>query len=144
MWKIIVLMWLMLHDTHEVALVSCFVCHQDRTKDHTNCLFQIFTRASQSIPKIGAPVVIIPNVLNPHRINGKIFIVKTIISRVTKYRHSWQLSSVPRKPSLPFKVRRLQFPLLLAFIAVVHKSQAQPFSRAVVDPRKGIFVAGKL
>ena len=57
MWKIIVLMWLMLHDTHEVALVSCFVCHQDRTKDHTNCLFQIFTRASQSIPKIGAPVV---------------------------------------------------------------------------------------
>ena len=106
------------------------------------------------ILKKGVPVMVIRNVLHPHLVNGKIFIVtghsrrclfvKQIdsdgrtISRHALHRIDFQFTFSD------VKVTRRQFPVRLAFAATVHKAQGQTLKKVVVDFRTNFFAPGQV
>ena len=104
--------------------------------------------------KVGIPVMMIRNVLHPHLVNGKMYVVKRVTPGLLL------LSTTPgdRPSSKKFvvhridvqfefsdiKVLRRQFPVRLALSATVHKAQGITFSRLVVDLRTNFLAPGQL
>ena len=104
--------------------------------------------------KKGVPVMIIRNVLHPHLVNGKIFIVRgysrrciflsqidddgSVVSNHALHRIDFQFTFAD------VKVTRRQFPVRLAFCATVHKSQGQTLKKKVVDFRTNFFSPGQV
>lgn len=104
--------------------------------------------------KIGAPVMVIRNVLHPHIVNGKMFVVKSHTRRclcVTQIDKDGREGSTYTLNRIKFQfsfhgvsITRKQFPVRLAFSGTVHKSQGQTLDKIVVDLRSPFFSAGQL
>ena len=103
--------------------------------------------------KIGVPVMVIRNVLHPHLVNGKMFVVKKFTRKVlvitTRLDDGTALTEMLHRIDFQFdfsdfKVTRRQFPVRLAFSATVHKAQGQTLQKLLVDLRCNFFAAGQL
>jgi PIF1-like helicase/Helitron helicase-like domain at N-terminus len=100
--------------------------------------------------KIGAPVMIIRNVLHPHLVNGRVLILKRFTQRclfvaLPDGSEQYALNRIDFLFNYNgVQVRRRQFPIRLAFASTVHKSQGRTLSRLVVDLRTAFFTPGQL
>jgi PIF1-like helicase len=99
--------------------------------------------------KIGAPVMIIPNVCHPQLVNGRVLIVKfttrCIFLGLPGTHHAFILHRIDFLFYCNgMRVRRRQFPVRLAFASTVHKSQGRTLSRVVLDLRSSFFTPGQL
>ena len=104
--------------------------------------------------KIGLPVMVIRNVLDPHLVNGAMFVLKSF------KRNILSIATVPTDNSSPktfllhridfkfdfrdFNVTRRQSPIRLAFSATVHEVQGQTLQRLLWDLRSPFFSSGQL
>ena len=102
--------------------------------------------------KVGCPVMILRN-LQPREgvCNGSRGIVTRISTRILEVRlFNGATVLIPRikmisaDPDLPFKLRRLQFPVSLSFAMTINKSQGQTFDVVGVDLRNPVFSHGQL
>ncbi|EFX62738.1 hypothetical protein DAPPUDRAFT_36790, partial [Daphnia pulex] len=55
-----------------------------------------------------------------------------------------RMSMSPTDSDLPFKLKRLQFPVLLAFAMTINKSQGQTFDRVGIYLTEPVFSHGQL
>jgi hypothetical protein len=100
--------------------------------------------------KIGAPVMIIRNVLYPHLVNGRVMTIARFTPRCMFIRssNSNQQYVVNRIDFLfnfnGAQMRRRKFPIRLAFASTVQKRQGRTHSRVVVDLRAAFFTPGQL
>ncbi|KAI0560144.1 ATP-dependent DNA helicase RRM3 [Gracilaria domingensis] len=104
--------------------------------------------------KVGVPVMVIRNVLHPHLVNGKMFVVTGVSRRcvgIAEMNSDGQLTQNHVLHRIDFKfeyigieVRRRQFPIRLAFAATVHKSQGQTLRKMVIDFRANFFAPGQV
>jgi ATP-dependent exoDNAse (exonuclease V) alpha subunit len=103
--------------------------------------------------KIGAPVMLIRNLnIKKGLCNGTRLIVTdirdTLIS--VKFPNGSETFPIPRIPligsdgSLPFHIKRLQFPIRLAFSMTINKSQGQTFDKVAIHLEKHVFAHGQL
>ena len=103
--------------------------------------------------KAGVPVIIIRNVLHPHLVNGKMYVVKWVILRLLSLSRSpgdgpSATTFVLNPINFQFefsdiKVLRGQFSVLLAFSPIVYKAQGTALSKLVIDLRTKLFAPAK-
>ncbi|KAI0558600.1 ATP-dependent DNA helicase RRM3 [Gracilaria domingensis] len=119
-----------------------------------------YTYAPTGVPphnlflKVGVPVMFIRNVLHPHLVNGKMFVVIGVSRRcvrIIEMNSDGQLTQNHMLHRIDFKfeyngikVRRRQFPIRLVFAATVHKSQGQTLRKMVIDFRVNFFAPGQV
>ena len=99
--------------------------------------------------KVGCPVIFLRDL--PGACNGSRGIVTKTGIRILEVRLlSGEVMLLPRVPhvyedaDLPFRLRRLQFPVALAFAMTIDKAQGQTFTTVGVDLRSPCFAHGQL
>ena len=99
--------------------------------------------------KIGSPIVILRSLEPPKTTNGTRCVVtwmhKNIIEATIScgpYKGETVLPLVPSDAELPFKFRRLQFPIKVCFAMSINKSQGQTFKSIGVDLTSECFSHG--
>ncbi|KAI0559821.1 helicase [Gracilaria domingensis] len=105
-------------------------------------------------PEVGVPVIVVRNVLHPHLVHGKMFVVTGVSRRcvrIAEMNSDRQLTQNHVLHRIDFKfeyigikVRRRQFSIRLAFAATVHKSQGQTLRKMVIDFRANFFAPGQV
>ena len=105
--------------------------------------------------KVGVPVMVMRNLAPSDGVcNGTRGIVTQLSNTVVEIRliggsHGGEKFFVPRikmdstKPDIPFTLRRLQFPLRLAFAMSINKSQGQSVKHVGLDLRSPVFTHGQ-
>jgi ATP-dependent DNA helicase PIF1 len=106
--------------------------------------------------KVGAVVILLKNI-DTHQglCNGARLIIKNLtdnlivanIASGKNKRHSTfllRMSMSPTDSDLPFRLKRLQFPVLLAFAMTINKSQGQTFDRVGIYLPESIFSHSQL
>ena len=97
--------------------------------------------------------MVIRNILHPHLVNGKMFVVKKFTRKVLvitiRLDDGTNLTKMIHRIDFQFdvsdfQVTRKQFPVRLAFNAAVHKSKGQTLQKLLVDLRCFFFAAGQL
>ena len=146
-------------EEHELWAVDHALDPTTLLEDDTNYLPEVLHSYSpSSFPlarlslKVGCPVMILRN-LQPREgvCNGSWGIVTRISTRILEVRlFNGATVLIPRikmisaDPDLPFKLRRLQFPISLSFAMTINKSQGQTFDVVGVDLRNPVFSHGQL
>lgn len=108
--------------------------------------------AHKLVLKIGAPLMVIRNVVHPKIVNGKLFVLKRSTTRalyVESVDGDERETFVLHRIKFQFnfhgvKITRMQFPVRLAFAGTVHKAQGQTLAKVVVDLRSNYFSPGQL
>ncbi|KAG7558280.1 hypothetical protein FFLO_02843 [Filobasidium floriforme] len=106
--------------------------------------------------KVGAPIILLRN-LDPANglCNGTRLLLTAIQPRVLRAKivfgdHAGKEVLIPRialdiaHQSLPFKLRRLQFPVRLAFSLTINKAQGQSLDVVGLDLTRPVFTHGQL
>ncbi|XP_057376187.1 uncharacterized protein LOC130697273 [Daphnia carinata] len=106
--------------------------------------------------KIGAIVILLKNIDSRQGLcNGTRLILKAlrenlIVAEIAAGKHKGhnvflpRMSMSPTDSDLPFKLKRLQFPVLVAFAMTINKSQGQTFDRVGIYLPKAVFSHGQL
>jgi hypothetical protein len=105
--------------------------------------------------KIGCPIMVLRNI-NPGEgvCNGSRGILTRATSRVLEVRlltgeHAGELmfipwmGIIPNETQVPFKFRRVQFPVRLCFAMTINKSQGQSVNHVGIDARSAVFTHGQ-
>ena len=105
--------------------------------------------------KVGCPVMVLRNI-NPGDgvCNGSRGILTRATPRVLEVRlltgeHAGELIFIPRmgiipnETQVPFKLKRLQFPIRLCFAMTINKSQGQSVKHVGIDARSAVFTHGQ-
>ncbi|KZS19466.1 ATP-dependent DNA helicase PIF1 [Daphnia magna] len=106
--------------------------------------------------KIGAIVILLKNIDSRQGLcNGTRLIIKAlsgnlIVAEITAGKHKGhnvflpRMSMPPTDSDLPFKLKRLQFPVLVAFAMTINKSHGQTFERVGIYLPESVFSHGQL
>ena len=105
------------------------------------------------ILKIGLPVMILRNLDPPNLCNGTRCVVKTVMQNVIEVTpitgpacgKNFFIPRIPLIPTdLPFRFKRLQFPLKICFSMTINKSQGQTFKSVGLHLLEDCFSHGQL
>ena len=106
--------------------------------------------------KVGAIIILLKNIDSRHGLcNGTRLLIKNltdnvIVATIATGKHKDRTVFVPRMSmsptdsDLPFKLKRLQFPVILAFAMTINKSQGQTFDRVGIYLPQPVFSHGQL
>jgi hypothetical protein len=106
--------------------------------------------------KVGAIVILLKNIDSRHGLcNGTRLLIKNltdnvIVATIATGKHKDRTVFIPRMSmsptdsDLPFKLKRLQFPVILAFAMTINKSQGQTFDRVGISLPQPVFSHGQL
>lgn len=108
--------------------------------------------------KVGCPIILLRNISSASGLcNGTRLVIKRMSLRVLEVQiiggdHDGQVSLIPRislipqdsQAELPFRMRRRQFPVRLAFSLTINKAQGQSVRKVGLDLRAPVFSHGQL
>ena len=105
--------------------------------------------------KLSAPIIILRSLDPPKVTNGTRCVItklsaNTIEAKISDGRYAGQdiiipcIPLIPSNSTLPFELRRLQFPVVLCFAMTINKSQGQTFKAVGIDFTNESFTHGML